>query len=93
MVPPFGDGPGLYGRLEVPVEVDQTRMRLFEDKFKRLTGDDKTAGELAVLFYLAIVGGYQALSRPSSPAQAKDYLKGIISNYLIHRQVPAPSAT
>lgn len=75
------------------VEVDQTRMRLFEDKFKRLTADDKMAGELAVLFYLAIVGGYQALSRPSSPAQAKDYLKGIISNYLIHRQVPAPSAT
>ena len=40
-----------------------------------------------VLFYLAIVGSYQALSRPTSPPQAKDYLKGIITDYLIRRQV------
>jgi AcrR family transcriptional regulator len=74
------------------VEVDQLRMRLFENKFMRLTGDSKTAAELAVLFYLAIVGSHQALSRPSSPPQAKEFLKGIIANYLIHRQAPG-SAT
>jgi AcrR family transcriptional regulator len=69
------------------VEVDAARMALFEDKFLRLTDDPKTAEELAVLFYLAIVGSYQALSRPTSPPQAKDYLKGIITDYLIRRQV------
>jgi AcrR family transcriptional regulator len=69
------------------VEVDAARMTLFEHKFLRLTGDPKSAAELAVLFYLAIVGSYQALSRPTSPPQAKDYLKGIISNHLIRRQV------
>ena len=69
------------------VEVDAARMALFEDKFLRLTDNPKTAEELAVLFYLAIVGSYQALSRPTSPPQAKDYLKGIITDYLIRRQV------
>ena len=70
------------------VDVDQMRMRLFENKFVRLTGDSKTATELAALFYLAIVGSNQALSRPSSPPQVKEFLKGIIVNYLIHRQAP-----
>lgn len=70
------------------VEVDQMRMSLFENKFVRLTGDSKTATELAALFYLAIVGSNQALSRPSSPPQVKEFLKGIIVNYLIHRQAP-----
>jgi AcrR family transcriptional regulator len=69
------------------VDVDAARMTLFEDKFLRLTGDPQTAEELAVLFYLAIVGSYQALSRPTSPPQAKNYLKGIITDYLIRRQV------
>ncbi len=75
-------------------EVDQLRMRLFESKFLRLTGSAKTASDLAALFYLAIVGSNQALSRPTNPPQTKDYLKGIISNYLIRSQAAAnqPSA-
>jgi AcrR family transcriptional regulator len=67
------------------VEVDAARMALFESKFQRLTGDPKIAEELAVLFYLAIVGSYQALSRPNSPPKAKEYLQGIISDYLIQK--------
>jgi len=70
------------------IEVDQVRMSLFEHKFRRLTGDSKTAGELAALFYLTIVGSHQALSRPLSPPRAKEYLKGLITRYLIHRQSP-----
>ncbi|MES2149456.1 MAG: TetR/AcrR family transcriptional regulator [Pseudomonadota bacterium] len=70
------------------VEVDQKRMELFESKFERLTGDPKSAGDLAALFYLAIVGSNQALSRPANPPQLKQYLKGIISRYLIERQLP-----
>jgi len=71
------------------VEVDAARMALFESKFQRLTGDPKTAEELAVLFYLAIVGSNQALSRPSSPPQAKEYLKVIVTRFLIHGQAKA----
>ncbi len=70
-------------------EVDQLRLALFEAKFERLTGDRTTATDLAALFYLAIIGSNQALSRPSNPPRLKEYLKGIIANYLIHRQVPA----
>ncbi len=65
------------------VDVDRARMNLFEAKFLRLTGDAKTATELAALFYLAIVGSHQALSRPASPPRMKEYLFGIIANYLI----------
>ena len=68
------------------VEVDRMRMTLFEHKFERLTGNPKTAGGLASLFYLAIVGGHQALSRPTSPPALKQYIKGIIATYLIHQQ-------
>lgn len=71
------------------VEVDQMRFDLFEKKFMRLTGDSQMAAELAALFYLAIVGSHQALSRPSSPPQAKEQLKSIIAKFLIHGQVPA----
>lgn len=74
------------------VEVDEMRMSLFEYRFMRLTGDAKAATELAALFYLAIVGSHQALSRPSSPPQVKTFLQGIIANYLIHRQAPTPAA-
>ena len=82
------------GRRDGPVaemlfEVDQLRLALFEKKFRRLTGDDKTAGELAVLFYLAIVGSNQALSRPSNPPQVKSYLISVIGRYLIEQQVGA----
>jgi len=71
------------------LEVDQERMGLFETRFLRLTGDPKTAADLAALFYLAIVGSNQALSRPNNPPQTKDYLKGLITAYLIRAQVPA----
>lgn len=74
------------------IEVDQQRMALFESKFLRLTGDPKTAAELATLFYLAIVGGNQALSRPLGPPRLKDYLKAIITSYLVQRHAaPAPA--
>jgi len=67
------------------IEVDQQRLRLFEGKFLRLTNDARSAADLAALFYLAIVGSNQALSRPSSPPQAKEYLRSIITDYLIKR--------
>ncbi len=68
------------------VDVDQMRMQLFTDKFERLIGDATEATQVAALFYLAVVGSYQALSRPNSPPQAKEFLKGIISKYIIHRR-------
>ena len=71
------------------LEIDQLRMDVFEQKFQRLTGDGKTAAELGALFYLAIVGSNQALSRPASPPQLKQHLRDIIAEYLIGRQVPA----
>ncbi len=74
------------------VEVDGARMELFEAMFFRLTGDHATAGELAALFYLAIVGSNQALSRPSSTPRVMEYLKGVISKYLIRQQAPQVAA-
>jgi len=71
------------------LEVDGLRMRVFESKFLRLTSDPRVAADLSVLFYLAIVGSNQALSRPNNPPQTKDYLKGLISQYLIRDQVPS----
>lgn len=67
-------------------EVDAQRMELFTAKFLRYTGDEHKAGELAVLFYLAIVGSYQALSRPKNPPQIKEFMQGIIARYLIAQQ-------
>lgn len=69
--------------------VDRQRMNLFEHKFLRLTGDPASAGDLAALFYLSIVGSYQALSRPNSPASTKAYLMGVIRRYVIARPAPA----
>lgn len=74
------------------LEVDQLRMRLFESQFLRLTGDARAATDLAALFYLAIVGGSQALSRPNSPPQMKHYLKDVIGRYLIRDQAPPAAA-
>ena len=78
--------PAVAGML---AEVDQLRLALFEAKFERLTGDRTTATDLAALFYLAIIGSNQTLSRPSNPPRLKEYLKGIIANYLIDQQMPA----
>lgn len=71
-------------------EIDAQRMALFTEKFLRLTGDAAKAAELAVLFYLAIVGSYQALSRPNNPPQIKALMQGIIARYLITQQAPQP---
>jgi AcrR family transcriptional regulator len=68
------------------VQVDETRMALFQEKFLRLTGDPLKSTELAGLFYLAIVGGNQALSRPATPPRIQQFIKGIIADYLIYRQ-------
>lgn len=65
------------------VEVDETRMEAFEAKFQLLTGDSARATELAVLFYLAITGGVQALSRPASSARHAEYIKSVIAKQLI----------
>ena len=73
------------------IEVDQLRLRLFEGKFLRLTNDARSAADLAALFYLAIVGSNQALSRPSSPPQVKEYLRSIITDYLIRRHAVVPT--
>ncbi len=73
------------------VQVDEARMGLFEQKFLRLTGGDALkSAELAGLFYLAIVGGNQALSRPASPPRIKQFIKGVIASYLIRQQAVRP---
>ena len=68
------------------VEVDQMRLRLFAQKFERLTGDAKVANDLAGLFYLTLVGCYQSLSQSGSSPNAKAYFKGIIMTHLIRPQ-------
>jgi len=73
---------------EMLAEVDAQRMSLFHDKFLRFTGDSRKAEDLAALFYLAVVGSYQALSRPLNPPQVKTYLQGVITRYLIEQQAP-----
>ncbi len=77
---------------EMLAGIDQARMGLFQEKFMRLTGNEHKSSELAALFYLAIVGGNQALSRPGNPPQLSSYLTGLIASYLIHQQAPASAA-
>jgi AcrR family transcriptional regulator len=69
-------------------EVDAMRLSLFEAKFLRLTGEPRTASELAIVFYLAIVGSCQALGRPNNAPQLKDYLKHLITSHLITQHAP-----
>lgn len=71
------------------VAVDEARMAVFIEKFQRLTGDEKTATELSVLFYLAVTGGVQALARPSSNASIAAFIRNLIADYLIRKQAPA----
>ncbi len=73
------------------LEVDQARMALFAGKFARITPDAKTAIDLAALFYLAIVGSFQALSRPQAAHPTKQYLTEIIGRYLIQPQATPPA--
>lgn len=73
--------------------VDQMRFDLFEQEFMRLTGEATKAAELAALFYLAIAGGHQALSRPSSTVNSKKHLLSLITKFLIEMQAPAISGS
>lgn len=74
------------------IEVDQARTQLFVRHFSRLFHDPQKATDLAALFYLTIVGCFQALSRPGNPARSKDYFKSIIATFLIQAQLPQPGA-
>lgn len=71
-------------------EVDQARTRLFAKHFSRLFQDPQKAADLAALFYLTIVGCFQALSRPGVSSRSKDYFKSIIATFLIQAQLPQP---
>lgn len=68
--------------------VDAQRIALCTAKFLRYTNDATKADELAVLFYLAIIGSYQALSRPKNPPQLRQMMQRIIARYLIEQQGP-----
>lgn len=70
--------------------IDQDRMKLFVEKFMRITQDIMRATDLAALFYLALVGSYQALARPHSPAVIKDFLQDLIRRYVIEHPKAAP---
>ena len=69
------------------VEVDANRMDLFQSKFLVLVKDANKARDLAALLYLAIAGGFQALSRPVNPPNIRAYLRPLISHYLVAKQV------
>lgn len=63
--------------------IDEQRMALFVHKFMRLTGDAQLAGDLAALFYLALTGSNQALSRPNTTKSTKVYLMDVITRHVI----------
>lgn len=69
------------------VEVDAARIALFQSKFFLIVHDQNKARDLAALLYLAIVGSYQAISRPVNPPRIREYLQGLISHYLVEKQV------
>ena len=74
-------------RLQQPGSEDPVKdLALFAGKFARITPDAKTAIDLASLFYLTIVGSFQALSRPQAAHPTKQYLTDIIGRYLIKPQ-------
>ena len=68
-------------------EIDTERMKLFESKFMAIVKDVKKARDLSALLYLAIVGSYQALSRPVNPPNVRSYLQSLISSYLVQKLV------
>ena len=69
------------------VEVDANRMDLFQSKFLVLVNDANKARDLAALLYLAIAGGFHALSRPATPLNIRAYFRTLISHYLVAKQV------
>ena len=54
--------------------------------------DAQAANDLAVMFYLAITGGIQALARPSSSARVAEHIRRVIADHLIDRPAPARRA-
>ena len=70
-------------------EIDSQRMDLFTHKFHRLTGDALRARELAALFYLAITGSNQALSRPNTSEAVKAYITAVITRHVIGKAATA----
>jgi len=65
---------------------DHLRIALFQRKFRSLVPDDKTANELATLFYLSVVGSYHALIPPQTTSASKRFFLDIIAKYLVHQQ-------
>lgn len=66
--------------------MDELRIALFKRKFMPLVQDEKTAAELATLFYLSVVGSFHALIQPHMPSASKQFFLDIIAKYLVHRQ-------
>jgi len=66
--------------------MDELRIALFKRKFMRLVQNDKTAGELATLFYLSVVGSFHALIQPQMPSASKQFFLDIIAKHLVHKQ-------
>ena len=66
--------------------MDELRIALFKRKFMRLVQDDKTAAELATLFYLSVVGSFHALIQPQMPSASKQFFLDIIAKHLVHKQ-------
>ena len=65
--------------------VDEARMDMLAAKFERVTGNGPLSKEVALLFYLTIVGCYQALGRPTNPPNFKQTLKRIKVAHLVER--------
>ena len=66
-------------------QVDEARMAMFAQKFERVTGNGPLSNEVALLFYLTIVGCHQALGRPTNPPNFNQTLKRIIVSHLVER--------
>jgi AcrR family transcriptional regulator len=71
---------------EMLLRVDQARMALIASKFALIVPDATTATDLAALFYLAIAGSFQALSRIHTKHPTKQYLQDIIGRFLVRKQ-------
>jgi len=67
-------------------KVDQARLTMVAGKFARIAPDTQTATDLAVLFYVAVVGSFQALARAQTSHPSKQYLQEIIGRYLVRQQ-------
>lgn len=77
----FGRNDASVARLVIAV--DEARLALFVGKFERLLGDPALARERAILFYLSVAGGLQALARPGGPARAAMEIRQSIARQLI----------